>query len=231
MSSLVETVVADLRAIFALRLNAVVVYGAHAMAPAPGTPLHTLARVTELTMADLDACARRARSWQKRGIAVPLIVAKDEFARALDAFPLEFGAILAAYRVAYGPDPFDGLAVQPADLRRACEVEARGFLLHLREGFIESEADPRAVSRLVAASAPALRALLVNLSALDGMSDASPSEYVQAKLGGAHGRSIAAVVGLIDSPVATLDAARSFGEYLAAAEALVAYVDRWTPHS
>lgn len=230
MSSAVETVVSDLRAIFALRLNAVVVYGRQAVAPAPGAALHTLARVTELAMADLEACARRARSWQKSGIAVPLIVAKDEFARALDAFPLEFGAILAAYRVVYGPDPFDGLAVQPADLRRACEVEARGFLLHLREGFIESAAEPSAVSRLVAASAPALRALLLNLAALDGMAGASPSEYVQARLGGAHGRSIAAVISLIESPMASLDAARSFSEYLSAAEALVAYVDRWTPH-
>jgi hypothetical protein len=230
MASADETVVADLRAIFALRLNAVIVYGRHASGPAPGAPLHTLARVTELAMADLEACARRAHSWQKNGIAVPLIVAKDEFARALDAFPLEFGAILSAYRVVYGPDPFEGLSVQATDLRHACEVEARGFLLHLREGFIESEGEPSAVSRLVAASAPALRALLVNLASLDGMSDASPSDYVQHKLGGAHGRSIAAVVGLTESPVASLDAARSFGDYLAAAEALVAYVDRWTPH-
>jgi hypothetical protein len=204
MSTLVETVVADLRAIFALRLNAVVVYGRHAVEPAPRAPLHALARVTELGLADLEACAGRARAWQKAGIAVPLIVARDEFARALDAFPLEFGAILSAYRVVYGPDPFEGLTVQPADLRRACEVEARGFLLHLREGFIES--------------------------GLDGMSEVSPSEYVQAALGGAHGRSVAAVIGMIDSPVITVDAARSFGEYLAAAEALVSYVDRWTPH-
>jgi len=177
MPTLAETVVADLRAIFALRLNAVVVYGRHAVGPAPNAPLHTLARVTELAMADLEACARRARTWQKNGIAVPLLVARDEFSRALDAFPLEFGAILAGYRVVYGPDPFEGLSVQAADLRRACEVEARGFLLHLREGFIESEGEPSAVSRLVAASAPALRALLVNLAALDGMSNTSPSDY------------------------------------------------------
>ena len=35
MPTLAETVVADLRAIFALRLNAVVVYGRHAVGPAP----------------------------------------------------------------------------------------------------------------------------------------------------------------------------------------------------
>jgi hypothetical protein len=132
--------------------------------------------------------------------------------------------------VVYGPNPFDGLAVQPSDLRRACEVEARGFLLHLRGGFIESGGEPSAVARLVEASAPALRTLLVNLARLDGMDDVAPSEYVQAKLGGPHGRSIAGVIGLIDSPVAAVDAARSFSSYLAAAEALVAYVDHWAPH-
>src|SRR4029453_6363053 len=152
----------------------------------------------ELAMPDLEGCARRARSWQKNGIAVPLIVASDEFARALDAFPLEFGAILAAYRVVFGPDPFAGLAVQRADLRRACEVEARGFLLHLREGFIESEADPPAVARRGAGPGPARPTLLVNLARLDGVDGVSPSKYVQTKLGGAHGRSIAAVVGLVD---------------------------------
>jgi hypothetical protein len=228
MSSPVETVVSDLRAIFALRLHAVVVYGPHAVSPAPGTPVHTLARVTDLGMADLEACARRARGWQRNDIAVPILMAQDEFARALDAFPMEFGAILAGYRVVFGPDPFEGLSVQPADLRRACEVEARGYLLHLREGFIESGGEPAAVARLVSASAPALRTLLLNLARLDGMSEASPSEYATARLGPTHGRSVAAVVALLESHVSSTDAARSFSDYLAAAEALVAYIDRWT---
>jgi hypothetical protein len=231
MSSPVETVVSDLRAIFALRLHAVVVYGPHAVSPAPGTPVHTLARVTELGMADLEACARRARHWRRSDIAVPILMAHDEFVRALDAFPMEFGAILAGYRVAYGPDPFEGLSVQPSDLRRACEVEARGHLLHLREGFIESGGEPAAVARLVAASAPALRTLLLNLARLDGMSEASSSEYAAARLGQAHGRSIAAVVAQLESSVSSTDAARSFPDYVAAAEALVAYVDHWTARS
>ena len=141
----------DLRVIFTDRLQSLVSYRPANDAAAPLLP--TLATLRHLTVDDLRACASQVDRWHDAGLATPLLLTSGEFARALDAFPLEFGAMLAAYRVVFGPDPFAGLSVQPADLRRACEVEARGFLLHLREGFIESEGEPTAVSRLVAASA------------------------------------------------------------------------------
>jgi len=145
-----------------------------------------------------------------------------------EAFPAEFGAILSGYRVLHGPDPFDGLSVDPIDLRRACEVEARGHLLHLREGYLECGGDPGEVSRLVDVSAPALRALLVNLIRLDGTPGMTASAYATAKLGSLHGRTIASVLATLDAPLAVTDAARGFPEYLSAIEALVDYVDHWT---
>ena len=66
------------------------------------------------------------------------MLAADEFARSLDAFPFEFSAILADHAVVSGKNPFEGLRVEPADLRRACEVQARGHLLHLRQGYMET---------------------------------------------------------------------------------------------
>jgi len=229
MGSALEALVADLRTIFALRLSAVVLYGRHAIGPvAPGTHAHTLVVVRELGLGDLEACARRVAAWRRAHLAVPLIVVADEFERSLDAFPAEFGAILSGYRVLHGPDPFDGLSVDPIDLRRACEVEARGHLMHLREGFLECGGNPGDVGRLVDASAPALRALLVNLIRLDGTPGTTPSAYATAKLGSLHGRTIAAVLATLDTPVTITDAARGFPEYLTAIEALVDYVDHWT---
>ena len=228
MAAPLDAFVADLQAIFALRLHAVVLYGRQAVGPAaPGTPLHTLVTVSDLTVADLEACAGRARHWRGDGLAIPLVMALGELDRSLDAFPAEFSAIQAGYRVLFGPDPFDGLSVEAADLRRACEVEARGHLLHLREGLIESGGDPAAMASLVEASAPALRALLVNLARLDGMAESAPSAYASARLGDVHGRTLAGVVGFLESPVSATDAARDFARYLAAAEALVSYVDQW----
>ena len=71
----------------------------------------------------------------RRRARTPLLLAANELERSLDAFPREFGAILADHLVVAGSNPFDGLRVDPADVRRACEVQTRSHLLHLREGF------------------------------------------------------------------------------------------------
>ncbi len=228
MLSALDRLVSDLTALFARRLQAVVLYGRHATGPvAPNQPIHTLALVADIGFGDLEALSRLVGTWRRAGLAVPLLMPANEFRRSLDAFPAELGAILAAYRVVYGADPFDGVEVDPADLRRACEVEARGHLLHLREGFIESGGEPDRIIRLVEASAPALRTLLVNLARLDGAPDTTPPAYATSRLGPVHGRTLASVVSIVDGPVPSIDPARGFPAYLAAAEALVAYVDQW----
>ena len=53
--------------------TAVVVYGRHAVGPAPGRRSHAGARRPSLRWRDLEACARRARGWQRSDIAVPLM--------------------------------------------------------------------------------------------------------------------------------------------------------------
>src|SRR5438874_4244278 len=95
----------ELREIFGARLQSLVVYGtrsrqrstddhpaAHGHAAAPS---RTLAVVDAMTCDDLRACAVRIERWHERALATPLFVAAHEFDRSLDAFPLEFGAILA----------------------------------------------------------------------------------------------------------------------------------------
>jgi hypothetical protein len=227
MTSGLDVLVADLKAIFASRLQAVVLYGPQAIGPKAGHPAHALVIVGDVGLADLEAAARRIGAWRREGLAVPLLMSADEFASSMDAFPVEIGVILGGYRVVYGVDPFEGVEVDPADLRRACEVEARGHLLHLREGYIAAGGRPDAVARLVEASAPALRTLLVSLARLDGATEQTPSAFAASRLGPHHGRTIAGVLSTIDGPLAVVDPARDFEQYLAAASALVTYVDGW----
>src|SRR5690242_5225043 len=97
----------DLRDIFGSRLQSFVVYGQRAREPHDGgghghdapALTHTLAIVDTLTADDLRACAQRVGAWHDEGIATPLVLAAHEFARSLDAFPLEFGAIVADHTV------------------------------------------------------------------------------------------------------------------------------------
>jgi hypothetical protein len=226
-----DRLLADLRAIFGSRLISLVVYGRHATGAAPrDVPVHTLALVEGLSFSDLDACGRVARGWQGAGFAVPLIINRTEFARSLDVFPVEFGAIIDAHAVVFGPDPFADLSVSSADLRRACEIDVKGHLLHLREAYVERHGELDGVARLVETSAGALRTLVGNVARLDGRRIGSTQEispYLTEILGAAHGRALMAVLSLGDTPIGADDAARLFPEYLAAAEALAGYVDAW----
>jgi hypothetical protein len=202
----------DLRTIFGHRMQSLVTYGASA---SDDVPVATLAIVSSLTAADLRTCAERLTVWHRYGLATPLLLEADEFGRSLDAFPFEFGAILADHEIVSGSDPFDGLSVDSADLRRACEVQARSHRLHLREGFMETEGRNDRIADLIVRSAAPLAALLQNVRLLTGAADTAPA--------------LSRVVEL--APAGTLssdEARRLFPDYLAAVDALVDRLDRWS---
>lgn len=248
-----EALRATLRTVFGDRLRALVLYGEHAPAaaregggrePSATTstggagvpalklePATTLALVETLTFDDLAACAAEMPGLGRRNLATPVILPIDEFHRSLDAFPLEYGAIIARHVVLAGEDPFAGLAVRPDDLRHACEVQAKSHVIHLREGYLESGGARTAVARLVAASAAAFAGLLTNLARLEGLEQIQVdgdrlASHAEATFGisAALVRRILELRGLDRPPDAAADLYR---EYLAAAEQLSHFADRW----
>jgi hypothetical protein len=221
--------VTDLRHVFADRLRSLVAYGP-AVDGARDAPLTCLALVDSLTISDLEACARHAHGWERGGLAIPLILPAEEFRRSLDAFPLEYGEIIRAHERVHGDDPFTGIAIAIEDLRRACELQARSHLLHLRERFIETGGRPAAVGTLVAASAPGFTALLRNVARLSGV---NTSDRVEATRSGGRAAGVADamvtdMLNLERQPgIPATDPSRLFPEYLAAVERLSQAVDRW----
>lgn len=232
----------DLRGIFGSRLQSLVIYarnahdtdhthGGHGSHGHDAPPTRTLAVVESMTLDDLRASARQIERWHDAGLATPLVIAAREFERSLDAFPLEFGAILADHLLVAGDNPFASLIVDPADVRRACEVQARSHLLHLREGFLETRGRGDALSVLIVQSAPAFAALVTSLARLDGRT----TEDVNAAA-----RHVERIVGLPDGPIlevvklamahdmSSADAERLFAPYFDAVEKLVRYVDGWS---
>ena len=238
----------DLRGIFGSRLRSLVVYGwrAHAAADrghdSHGTGAqhrhghqgravtHTLAVVDTLSIDDLRACTARVEAWHGVGLATPLVLAAQEFGRSLDAFPFEFGAILADHRLVSGSDPFDGLKVDMADLRRACEVQARGHWLHLREGYLETRGRSDALAVLIVESAPAFAALVTSVAQLDSApaaeDAAGAARHLERRLSlPAIASEIVALAGV--SEISSADADRLFAPYLATVERLVGHIDTW----
>src|SRR5204862_1918046 len=144
-------------------------YGAHLDGDTAG-PVTALVLVSDLTVEDLDACASHTGRWGRLGLATPLVLPEEEFHRSLDVFPLEYGEIVRAHAHVYGEDPFTNVAIDLGDLRRACEMQIKSHLVHLREGYLEAGGRLKAVSDLVIASAPAFAALLRNVAGLRGVS-------------------------------------------------------------
>ena len=236
----------DLRSIFGNRLRSLVVYGlraqasqgdshgshaAHAAHLPARAVAHTLAVVETLSIDDLRACSARVDAWHDGGLATPLVLAAHEFGRSLDAFPFEFGAILADHALVSGRNPFDGLKVETGDLRRACEVQARGHWLHLREGYLETRGRADALAVLIVESAPAFAALLTSVAQLDSVAAgdvAAAARHLERRLSlPSSASAIAALVGV--SEISSADAERLFAPYLETVERLVAYIDRWKP--
>jgi hypothetical protein len=241
----------DLRGIFGGRLLSLVVYGlrarsAHGNSHEPHAAphqqdravTHTLAVVDTLSTRDLRACGARVDAWHDRGLATPLVLASHEFGRSLDAFPFEFGAILADHVVVSGRNPFDGLKVEIVDLRRACEVQARGHWLHLREGYLETRGRSDALAVLIVESAPAFAALVTSVAQLDAAAAPGRSARAEDQDVAAAARhiehclslpstasEIVALAGV--SEISSAAAERLFAPYLETVERLVGYVDTW----
>src|SRR6476660_4045236 len=202
ISDAVTAIDRDLREMFGERLRSVVAYAVTDRAP--GTPQPMLVIVEALTPADLRDCAARVARWQESGLATPLFLETAEFPRSLDVFPFEFGAILADHVVVSGENPFGGLQIDAEDLRRACEVQARSHLLHLREGYIETQGRSDQLAELITRSSAPLAALLKSVSRLKG---AGVPDAVLAEIAGLDGKALSS------------DAARRlFADYLSAVE-------------
>lgn len=232
----------ELQNIFSGRLQSVVIYGqrAHARgaqdqhhgnsAHGRAAAIRTLAVVESMTKEDLRACAALVGSWHDAGLATPLLIAAGEFGQSLDAFPLEFGAILADHVVVSGSDPFASLAPDAADVRRACEVQARSHLLHLREGFLETHGRADALSVLIVQSAPAFAALATSIARLEGRASDDPAAAARhvERILDLPGGAVTEVTSLVGVQEITSDEAeRIFPAYLDAVERLVAHVDGW----
>lgn len=228
-----------LRDVFGSRLQSLLVYGL-ATAPANhhehdghhAAPRFTrsMAIVDSLNADDLKKCADRVAAWHDLGLATPILLASSEFEQSLDAFPLEFDAIRSDHTCVAGKNPFDGVAVDRSDIRRACEVQARSHLLHLREGFVETQGNADALAVLIVKSAAPFAALLSSIARLEGSSPADAAtlgRHVERKV-----QLPAGVAGDVSKlahvqEISASEAARLFPAYLEATERLAVYVDRW----
>jgi hypothetical protein len=169
--AIVASLINDLDQSLAGRYSAVL-YGSAARGDwvAGVSDINLLLVLDDTAPASLRGLAQPFANWRKSGNAPPMVLSREEWAGAADAFPIEVTDILHAYKVLKGADPVAGMRVAPADLRTLLEHEFLGKLLQLRRGYVALADERAALAQLGTASISTIVLLQRALLALMGRS-------------------------------------------------------------
>ncbi len=208
-----------------------VVYGSAAAGDAvPGvSDVNVMLVLREAHIGALRAIGEASRGWLRKGNPPPLLFTRERLAASADAFPIELSDMKAARKVLFGPDPLEGLAVEPGHLRAALERELKGKLILLRNACVSAAGGDKALRAAMTASLPSV--LVLCRAALRLRSGSAPVAKLAAaeELGKAVGADVSsfAEIQALRAGGRVSDAGGLFARYLGAAEALADAVDRW----
>ncbi len=150
--------------------------------------INLLLILREVSPAALKPLGPAIRDWVKRGHPPPWIFSEQGFKASADVFPMEIEDMKEAHRVLRGADPLEGVKVERAHLRAQLEREARQKLLRLRAHYAATQADGKALGRLIESS---FRSFLVIFRALLRTVGQSPPRHPEELV-----RSASSVAGL-----------------------------------
>ncbi len=165
--------------------ESVVLYGSAARGDwlADRSDVNVLIVVDDPSPASLRRLAKPVADWHERGLVPPLIIGRAEWESAADTFPIELTDMKLAHRVLRGDDPVSGVAVDPADLRRALEADLRGRLVRLRQAYVRYGDSAAALGGFAAASISSVVVLLRCTAVLLGRNPGKSAAEAAAALG------------------------------------------------
>lgn len=231
-----DELVTQLREGYGDALRAVVLYGSAVAGEriAKRSDYNVLVIVRDIPFDRLRPLAAVARAWKGDGNPPPMTFTEGEWRSSADVFPMEYADILERHRVLWGEPPFDGVQVDPADLRLQVEREALALLLRLRQAILVAGGDAEEQRRVLAGSLSAAMILFRAVSRLHGR--LPPQNYVELA------RDVAALAGIDPAPLENVvqhargerpvpkeDAAGLLQAYYGAMEAVARHVDALPP--
>lgn len=106
----------------------------------------------EMDLDFLETVAPKGKKHGKKMVAAPLIMTPEYIQSSADVFPIEFLSFKLLHRTVYGEDILKDMEVHPADLRHQCERELKVKLIWLRQGYISSMGDRKALTENLVSS-------------------------------------------------------------------------------
>jgi predicted nucleotidyltransferase len=151
----------QLKAVFGVDLKSIFLYGSGASGGyVPGkSDLNFLVVVTDEGMKSLKQLHDVVGGWKKRGVTTPLVMTKVFLDNALDVYPIEFLTMKEHHVRVHGDDVLSTLFFDRICLRLQVEREIKGKLIHLRQGYLESEGQAKSLRDLIKVSLVAFLSL------------------------------------------------------------------------
>ena len=179
----------------------------------------------------LQALTGLCSRWDKEGNPAPLLFAKETLLRSADVFPVEFSDIIQTHKVLFGADPFDGMKIEPANLRLELEHELKGKVLLLTGRFLVTKGVTREVDKLMVSSLSAFLTLFRAALRLYGDTPPAKKMDVLPMLSRRvkFDEEIFRIVWELKEGKKRpgLDSAQIFSRYLAAVQSVTSAVDLW----
>jgi len=230
-----EELVEQLRAAYGSELRSVVLYGSAAAGEhiPKRSDYNVLVLVENLSLDQLRAVAAVARAWSEAGNPPPMTLTMREWRSSADIFAMEYADILERHKILYGDNPFDGIRVDPKDLRLQLEHEAMGKLLRLRQGVLATGGDARRQIELLADSLSTIMVIFRAVLRLEGNVPAKDNVVVSQTVarnvrfdGAPFERVVRHVRG--EQAIAPDEVGNVIAGYLDGMEKLVDHLDRFT---
>ena len=118
----------------------------------PDTYLLVVLKSLELSV--LAKLTKPVAAWRTGGQSIPRYFSKELLVEAADVFPLELLDIRNCHKLLSGSDVLSNAVIRDEDLRHQCERELRENMMRVREAFVETGSDERALRRLLVESVP-----------------------------------------------------------------------------
>jgi hypothetical protein len=228
-----DDLVAQLRAAYGGDLRAVALYGSAAAGEhiPKRSDYNVLVLVDVLSLDRLSAAASVARAWSEGGNPAPMTLTMSEWRGSADIFAMEYADILERHKILYGESPFDGIRVDPRDLRLQLEHEAMGKLLRLRQGILAAGGDGRLEGELLAGSLSTIMVIFRSVARLQGETPPKDNVALAQSVGRSAGFDSAPFERVVrhvrgEQTIAAGDVRSVVAGYLAGMEKLVAHLDR-----
>ena len=137
-------------------LRSVLLYGSVPRGDAvPGaSDVNLLVLVDRIHLPDLERLSPLARQWLVDKRCAPMLIGREDWPRAGDAFALEISEMKDHRQVVFGDDPLIGVEIDRRALRSQAEHELRGRLVQLHEALMMVAMEPERVGGVLVAGLP-----------------------------------------------------------------------------